>query len=328
MAPPAGMKAEFWAREIHKAVGRPTALGFTKFGVERAVRYFPGLTIFTSREEERSAIAKLPLKHDFLARLKVKTIGEFLALPPAGVLERFGPEALRFHRLASGELELPFTPTPEILPLSRVMIFETPEENRERLLFAIKSMLDPMLGELRDRGEALARLEINRLPIAPAAPTNDARLIYDLVRLHLETLLAPVDEIAIVAHSERNDRDQISLARRKRDLVAAEEALARIRAQFGDVVVKAELRDEYLPEKRFEWKPCDSVRFPNPIATAHQKVRRIHPPRPLQNLSFILPPSFLINNWRPVYSRRYHFTSDGRWVFFDGHRWFEHGRIE
>jgi protein ImuB len=48
-----------------------------------------------------------------------------------------------------------------------------------------------------------------------------------------------------------------------RDLDAANRALARLRAEFGDeVVVRAKLTDGHLPEARFTWEPLTRVKLP------------------------------------------------------------------
>jgi protein ImuB len=48
-----------------------------------------------------------------------------------------------------------------------------------------------------------------------------------------------------------------------RDLDAANRALARLRAEFGDqAVVQAKLTDRHLPEARFTWEPLDRVKLP------------------------------------------------------------------
>ena len=48
-----------------------------------------------------------------------------------------------------------------------------------------------------------------------------------------------------------------------RDLDAANRALARLRAEFGDeAVVYAKLTDGHLPEARFTWEPLTRVKLP------------------------------------------------------------------
>jgi protein ImuB len=48
-----------------------------------------------------------PEVEEVFALWGIKTLGEFAALPEKGLVERFGPEAVRWHRLARGALERP-----------------------------------------------------------------------------------------------------------------------------------------------------------------------------------------------------------------------------
>ena len=69
------------------------------------------IALDSSREEQRLArtvrLSRLglpPTARDDLSRLGVTTVGELLALPRAGLLERFGHEVHRLHRMAAGDL--------------------------------------------------------------------------------------------------------------------------------------------------------------------------------------------------------------------------------
>jgi protein ImuB len=101
--------------------------------------------------------------------------------------------------------------------------------------------------------------------------------IIDLVRLRLESLklAAGVIEIELKAEACAATRQQLQLfiEQPKRDLDAANRALARLRAEFGaEAVVRATLKDGHLPEARFAWEPLDRVKLPrlehNPVALA------------------------------------------------------------
>ena len=107
--------------------------------------------------------------------------------------------------------------------------------------------------------------------IRPAAPTCERRPLVDLIELRLRALdlSAGVDELAVDAEHVRAHADQATLFRtlRERDPAAGSEALARIRAQFGNhAVVHAVLSDEHLPEAQFRWQPVAEVVLPRPDA--------------------------------------------------------------
>lgn len=128
--------------------------------------------------------------------------------------------------------------------------------------------------------------------IRPAEATLDETLIADLLRLKLEgsPLLAPAREIQVTAHGVPGSRQQIRLflKAQRRDLAAANRALARIRAELGEeVVVRARLTDEHLPEARFTWEPLPHLSRARPSPERKPGlVRRLYShPVPLRMIS-------------------------------------------
>ena len=273
-----------------------------------------GVAVLDDPAAERRAARRVPLRRldvdpalrDALDKLGVRTVGAFLRLPAAGVRRRFGRGAHRLHREAAGDLVIPFQPAPAVEPLARRVDLDAPETGVERLLFRVKQALDPLLGVMAARREALAGLELRlRLDapaaapraerverIRPATPTLDVRQVLELVRLRVEglTLSAGVIEIALTVASARATREQLRLFQEgtRRDLRAADRAVARIRAEFGDgAVVRAALADGHLPEAAFAWRPLDRVVRPVPapagvpslVRRFFVKPRRVPSPR-------------------------------------------------
>jgi protein ImuB len=244
-----------------------------------------GITIFRDAAEERSAADKIPLARlhidprfrDALFKLGIKTVGALLSLPPAGLRERFGAEAYRLHQMAAGEFWAPLDPSKPEEPVAQRRILDDPESDATRLLFLIKQMLHPMLAALAERAQALAALWLSFLidkngwlkeQVRPATPTLAEAQIIDLVRLRLESLKfsAGAMEIELKAEASAATREQLRLFKEgpARDLDAANRALARLRAEFGDqAVVRATLKDGHLPEARFAWEPLDRIKLPN-----------------------------------------------------------------
>ena len=172
-------------------------VGFTRFGTAALARLTRGARVIGSPEEERSLACRVPLKllvrasshreHsratgrtrrasarldstrvdidpalcDALARLGVPDVGGLLRLPAGGLLERFGPEAERLHRLAAAALWAPLQPVPEVSPAREVLELDEPETDRTRLLFLLKRRLDRVLWSLAERHEALAALHVS-----------------------------------------------------------------------------------------------------------------------------------------------------------------------
>ena len=220
-----------------------------------------------------------PKFRDALFKLGVKTVGALLSLPPGGLRERFGKQAHRLHRMAAGDLWTPLAPSVTVEPARQTVILDDAENDSTRLLFLIKQLLHPLLTTLAARHQALVALWLSLLvdhgnyfkeSLRPAVPTLDAVQILDLVRLRLESLqlAAGAIEIELSAEACAATSEQLRLFNEKptRDLEAANRALARLRAEFGDdAVVCAKLTDGHLPEARFTWEPLTQVKLPTNV---------------------------------------------------------------
>jgi protein ImuB len=149
------------------------------------------------------------------------------------------------------------------------------------LLFLVKRLLCPIIDALAHRGYALVRLSLcldqQQTQITPAEPTLDSVLLLDLVRLKLKAMsfTGGIRNVRLVADRSPASHEQLALFRTtaKRDLRAAERALARLRAEFGETsVCFAQLREGHLHEARFALQPAQRLTTPAP---------RHHDERPL-----------------------------------------------
>ena len=278
-----------WAEALHVDIAAAkfqisVVAGFTRFGTYAVAKVKKGITVFNNPAEEQQAAHKVPLHRldldpdfrDTLFKLGIKTVGALLSLPAVGLRERFGPKAYRLHRMAAGDLWTPLNPYQPEEPVRQHRILDDPENDTTRLLFLIKQLLHPMLATLAARAQALVALWLSFLierdgwlkeQIRPAVPTLDSSQILDLVRLRLESMQfsAGVAEIALEAEACAATAEQLRLFSEgpKRDLDAANRALARLRAEFGDdAVVQAKLANGHLPEARFTWEPLSRVKLP------------------------------------------------------------------
>lgn len=373
-------------------LGGVVVVGFSRFAtcavararghglaVERAATL---LHVFARDLDERTVTRAVPLDRldvdpslrDALARLGVTTLGQLVRLPGGGVLERFGPAAHRLYRLAAGEGWDPLAPEPPPEAPDERVYLDDPELDAERLVFATKGALDRLLVRLADKRRALTALylELNlqhgvgrherRVDcIKPAAATLDGRALLGLVRLRLEHQppVAGVVELRVWADDVEATREQLALFAEKprRDLRAADVALARLRAELGDdAVVRAVIRPGHLPEARFGWERLDAVVAPRPrLDRPRLLVRRLFarplllPPQSpnvrddgwvLSGLAHgtvtnIVGPYILSGGWWSTeVHREYHFAEirrgDCLWLFYDRarRRWFQHGAVE
>ncbi|MFM7062710.1 MAG: DNA polymerase Y family protein, partial [Actinomycetes bacterium] len=83
-----------------------------------------------------------------LARLGLRTVGRFAALPAADVLDRFGPAGLELHQVATGqEHRRPVLAEPPA-DLSVVVEPDPPLERVEQAAFVVKAMAEQMVAGL------------------------------------------------------------------------------------------------------------------------------------------------------------------------------------
>ena len=374
-----------WGQEIAaslRACGfrAAVAVGFTRFGTYAVARTLtPGEPVVVIRDlaGERVLAGRVrlnrlgidPALRDRLHKLGVRTVWAFLQLPSEGIRRRFGPEAQRLHRLAAGDLWAPLQPLRITEPLVARHDLDDPETDAVRLLFHLKRLLDRLLVIVAARHQVLAELTLHlRLDragahterIRPAAPTLDVVQLMNLVRLRLEALAlgAGVTGLRVTGRAVAATAVQQGLfvERPCRDRVAAERALARVRAEFGDeAVMRARLAEAHLPEARFAWEPVGTVPLPEPREVAcRPMVRRIraHPlalppgssPEPGGRLvsggeaGYVreLAGPYLVSGgwWRSAVHREYYFVrmqdGDMLWIYYDRprRRWCWQGRVE
>jgi protein ImuB len=390
--------ASAWARAIREALEQQgfvahVVVGFSRFGTYAIAKLAVGTHVFKAPELERIAAEGVPLARvqlevsalEGLERLGIYKVGDFLRLPAGGLLERFGVEVHALHRLAAAMMT---GDTWDVVkaerfeqPLTRTVLLDEPDNHSTRLLFLIKRLLEPLLVELASRQQALTvlafRLVMERSgaastdsalrtleqTIAPAAPTLDREQLLGLVRLRIEGLRLPsgVEEVCVTVTGIAASVEQLRLfaVQHRRDQAAADRALARLRARFGEAsVVRATLRSAHLPEAGFAWEPMTHTVVANPVraqvTVARPLVRRMYttpvmlPARPRRE-----PNGWMLNGfqqgrvvdltgpyvvsggwWKRLVEREYFYAETDLgavyWIYFDRPRnaWLIHGRVE
>ncbi|WP_106392234.1 Y-family DNA polymerase, partial [Enhygromyxa salina] len=240
--------------------------------------------VIADRRREARMAAAVPLDRlaisprlrDDLAGLGVRTLGEFMALPGPELRVRFGVEAERLHQRGSDGHWAPMQARELVDPVRERVEVDPPEADVTRLLFRIKPVLERLLGQLADRGSAMSALHL-RLKLdhseghdqrlEPAAPTLDTMQVLDLLRLRINAIDLPagVEAFELEIEGQCTDPRQVALfrAQLRRDLEAADRALARLGAALGaDAITRPQLRAAHLPEARLGWVPTAHVRFP------------------------------------------------------------------
>jgi protein ImuB len=293
-----------WAQavrlDLQRAGMRATvAVGFTRFGAYALAKFHQGTTVCEDAGEEQAAVQRVPLVcvelnptvRERLLTLGIQTIGEFLRLPADGIKQRFGEETDTLYQLAAGHRWAPLVPVPADQPHERLAHFDTPEARADRLIFIVKRQLDSLLAELVRLGHAVIELVLwmklddrtaRTESVRPAASTLDATQLLALVRLRLDALRLPAGIVTLrltaITCPATSEQRRLFPHYARRDPELADQAFARLRAEFGEQsVVSARLGNGHLPTAQFTWEPIAHIplRASPAIVTARPLVRRI-----------------------------------------------------
>jgi protein ImuB len=300
-----------WATSIHRylrARGWRSAVtvGFHRQRALAVAMTHGGVTISKTVTEEREQSNRTPLGEldlpgevcENLEALGIETLSDFLGLPPGELHSRFGAKASALHDSFAEDMQLPIQPHAFDEPSRISFQVDPPDDNQDRLLFAIKGALHSLLHQVRARGEAIQSLELSlhleRAPlhqehIEPASPTLDLMLVLELIRLRLGELRlqGAVEEVELVAGTVRAQAEQVALPghQPRRDMNAAHRALDRIRAAYGEhSVTTARVREAHLPEASFRFEPIQHARLAERASSppVSSMVRRVYSrPKPL-----------------------------------------------
>ena len=384
-------RLEEWAGLIHgdlagAGLHNTVAVGFSRFGSYAAAKSGDPILVFHTPQEEHDHVRGVVLERldfapkvrDLLARLGIHSLGGFLDLPASQVRSRLGREAHRLHRLATGDLWSPLHPEMPSEPTTAGVLLDYPEADRQRLVVLMEELLEPLLDSLDQRHEVMTALLLHlRLDdksekaetLRPARPTLDRAQILELLRLRMEAteLPAGVTEIVMEVRGTSPDVRQGELFRgASRDHDAANRALARLRARFGDgALLRARPRPGHLPEARFTWEPMEAVPPPRPRRVRLRPLVRRFFPKPVRLLYMEMPgdaepripeprfadsradgtsliresagPYIISGGWwgsGAEVHREYRFVRTGEgpwlWIYYDRKRqgWFLHGKVE
>jgi protein ImuB len=116
--------------------------------------------------------------------------------------------------------------------------------------------------------------------VHPAVPTLNSDQILELLHLRLEHLYldAGLTELTIRTETVSLTDEQLLLfnAAMPRDLTAANDALARVRAEFGEAaIVRACLANSCFPHMAYTWEPSSEVKAATHATAEPRLIRRI-----------------------------------------------------
>lgn len=361
--------ASRWGEAIDRALQaagwqHTVIVGFGRFASYAAAvaRTHSPLGVFRSPEHQRAFVQGISLQRllreprelERLGQLGIHRLRELLRLPEHSLRERVGPMAYGLRRLAGADMQAPLQAERVHEPLHGEVVLESVAEDCSSILFRLRGLLPPLLARAEHRCGAVVAMELCLRPdhgepmavqrIETAAPTLDERVLIDLIRLRLEALQMRVPlravQLTLVDRPVRPAQDSLLAARPRRELRAANQALARLRSELGPQAVRTmELREGHLPEASWGWHGLQSLPAISPVPAQpqpplvrrQQRPERIAAPQAAQ----LAGPVILGGGWwHQALERHYYLRAGGsdnlQWVYFDARRglWYRQARVE
>jgi len=233
-----------------------------------AARGFSGVSLIPYGDEAKF-LGTLPLRllnpspelQETLDRWGIRRFQDLAALPPLGIAERLGPEGLRLHELARGEVERKLLPLEDPLRFEDEIELEYPVELLEPLAFLLARLVNGLATRLAARALATNELHLRlkletravhertlRLPV----PSLDTKAFLKLLQLDLTAHppAAPIVHVWLGVNPVKPQSAQSGLfLPAAPEPVKLELTLARIKSIVGEERVGSpELLDTHRPD--------------------------------------------------------------------------------
>ena len=310
-----GLACDIEARMTRRGLLARHAFGDTP-EIAEALARFSG----APAPDERGAVKRLPVAalglgeeaSTALARAGLKTVGDVMARPLAGIAARFGSGAATAVRRLSGEARAPIVARTPVERVSATRRFAEPIARTEDALAVIAELAGEAAAALDARGEGgrrwEARLfrtdgEVQRLRIETGQPTRDVGLLMRLFRERIDSLADPLDpgfgyDLARldVALAERLDASQLKLEGGAARIAEVEALVDRLSTRLGrDRVRRFAPRASHIPEQAELMLPAAATPspgdWPNP-EPGEPPLRPIHlfdPPQRIESIAAEVP---------------------------------------
>ncbi|HXG33501.1 MAG TPA: DNA polymerase Y family protein [Bryobacteraceae bacterium] len=166
--PPHQIAAEIARRGAERGLRARLAIASTPDTAMLAAAHYPGVTV-VPRGQEPAWLEEIPLEcvpmppeiRETLERWGLKRLGDLAALPPAGLAERLGEEAVRLHDLALGRLCRPLRLAPPPTSYAEKLELDDPLNEREPLVFLLAQMLREICRRLAADGRAAGGIALS-----------------------------------------------------------------------------------------------------------------------------------------------------------------------
>ena len=251
------------ARAARHGLAAQVGVGGSKLAARIAAREGGGVHVVAAAEEA-AFLAPLPIAlldpaletAEALASWGIDRIGQLAALPAGAAAHRLGPDGARLVRQAHGGDDALLVPRAAPDTIVEAIALEYGVDRLEPLLFVVRRLLDQATGRLALRGLACAELSVTleldggatlTRRITPGAPTAETKVLFVLVRSHLEQHPpgATIVGLRLATFTTRPRPTQLDLYRPNGpSAVALATTLARLAALCGPERVGRPLRGD------------------------------------------------------------------------------------
>ena len=273
------------------------AWGCTPYAAALIAQRVPsGRFMMIKPSHQHQAVDALPIQtlnlgseaEQSLNRLGLHSLRDLKKLPLHALESRYGAALKVRLEMLSGQAPKWQIIEPQKIN-SKPLIIDDEITHLESLLFLTKSTIEQSLLELANQGLACHELILSararntdtlKWSVHPTRPSLDRHWLIELLRLKLEhtTLHSPIKEAWVELKSQPATHQQLRLFNtNKRDLKMSDEALDRLRAEFGEnLIFTASTQPRHHPKDAGVWV-IHQGRWPRaqPIKRKKSWVRRL-----------------------------------------------------
>lgn len=292
---------------MHAFAGNPDAA--------RALARWRGTGASEAEAVRRLPVAALELDEEATTALKragLKTVGDVVARPLAGIAARFGADAATQVRRIVGEADSPLAPRVVVPPLQVERRFAEPVARTEFALTVLGELMTEAAAVLAERHQGGRRFVarffrtdglVRRLEVETGQPSRDVAAVLRLMRERIDGLADPIDPgfgfdlIRLdVPMAEAFDAAQLRLE----GGAVAEEELAQLIDRLSTRLGRGRVRrfaprDRHLPEQAelmlpaIEPAPAEQWVAPEPGEPPLRPIHLFDPPQPIDYVTNIPP---------------------------------------
>lgn len=310
------LAADVEARMARRGILARHAFGDTPEIARALARYAGAPAPDEARAVKRLPVAALELDADAttaLARAGLKTVGDVMARPLAGIAARFGEEAATAVRRLAGDHKAPVKPRVRVAPVAVERRFAEPIARTDYALDVIEDLAAEAGTILAERHQGGRRWEarlfrsdghIQSLRVETGQPTRDVAVLMRLFAERIDALADPLDPgfgydlIRLdVALAERLDAAQLRLEGGAAQREGVAQLVDRLSTRLGRGRVRRFApRDSHIPEQAELMLPAAAPDTPAgtwPEAEAGEPPLRpiylFDPPQPIESVMAEVP---------------------------------------